>query len=192
MKKIISVIIAGALAASLCLAFAGCGGSKGTEMPTASTTIAPTTKPSASVPTTRAANPNNNAAVYNNANNNANNNDNNNDNINNDTQESQVQDSQSSQAEQQSSQSNQNANQNPNNQSSYENSAPGGDAAIQGEQAAINAVLDYSGYDNVVDSDILVENGQEPYYKISAEDFDTGNVNTYYVYGDGTVVPAGD
>ncbi len=68
MKKIISVIIAGALAASLCLAFAGCGGSKGTEMPTASTTIAPTTKPSASVPTTRAANPNNNAAVYNNAN----------------------------------------------------------------------------------------------------------------------------
>ncbi len=53
-------------------------------------------------------------------------------------------------------------------------------------------MLDYSGYDNVVDSDILVENGQEPYYKISAEDFDTGNVNTYYVYGDGTVVPAGD
>ena len=85
-----------------------------------------------------------------------------------------------------------NQNQNPNNQSSYENSAPGGDAVIQGEQAAMFAALDYSGYDKVVDSQILVENGQEPYYKVTAEDFDTGDVNTYYVYGDGSVVPAGD
>ena len=186
MKKIISVMIAGALAASLCLVFAGCGGSKGTEMPTASTTIAPTTKPAATVPTTRAAAANNNAAFNNNVNNN--------NNAGNDTQESQVQDNQSSQAEQQSSQTNQNQNQNqnPNNQSSYENSAPGGNAAIQGEQAAIFAALDYSGYDKVVDSQILVENGQEPYYKVTAEDFDTGEVNSYYVYGDGSVVPAGD
>ena len=187
MKKIISGILAGALAATLCLISTGCGGSKGIEMPTASTTVAPTTKPAATVPTTRAAN---SVAVNNNVNNN------NNNNTGNDTQESQVQDNQSSQAEQQSSQTgqnqNQNQNQNPNNQSSYENSAPGGDAVIQGEQAAMFAALDYSGYDKVVDSQILVENGQEPYYKVTAEDFDTGDVNTYYVYGDGSVVPAGD
>lgn len=181
MKKFISIILAGVLAASVCAVFAGCGGSKGSEMPTASTTVAPTTKPAATVPTTRsAANNNINGAVNNNA-------------ADNNAQASQVQDYQNGQqSEQQSSQTSQNQNQNPNNQSSYENSAPGGGAAIQGEQDAIFAALDYSGDDKVVDSQIHVDNGADPYYKITTENFDTGETNTYYVYGDGSVIPEGD